>query len=207
MPITQRSSRVFHYQRELSSHPCRTCSTCREAPRGELAFIPTTLSPPLKRTEGRPYLGKVDVGHNHNVDSAGGILGRSAGITTGVILVLALAGSRLPRHGVLGEGHGVLGCGLGGSAAWENSMLDRAVDSVVGELTEVESGTSKGADHDATEDLQLGSACQLAAHVFFSRSSKHYPGASEPFVGGCLGDAETSRYHAPRSRGSSWSRP
>lgn len=63
-----------------------------------------------------PYLGEVDVGNDNNVDGAGSVLGLDAGVTTGVVLVLALAGVVLPGH--TGDTDGLLGCGLGRGAAW-----------------------------------------------------------------------------------------
>ena len=63
------------------------------------------------------YLGEVHVGDNDNVDGAGGILGGSAGITAGVVLVLALGRAALPRHAVLGKRDGALRSRRGGGAA------------------------------------------------------------------------------------------
>ena len=63
----------------------------------------------------RAYLREVDVGNDDDVDGAGSILGLSAGITAGVVAVLAIGGTSLPGHAGLGDR--LLGCGCGGSTA------------------------------------------------------------------------------------------
>lgn len=65
-------------------------------------------------------LGQSDVGNNNGVQSTGRILGLGAEITTGVVLVFAL-NVALPGHAAVGNGHGVLGGGLGGGAACRGS--------------------------------------------------------------------------------------
>ena len=55
--------------------------------------------------------GEGDVGNNDGVQGAGGIARLLVGVTTGVVLVLAL-GARLPRHAALGHLDGAL---IGGS--------------------------------------------------------------------------------------------
>lgn len=69
------------------------------------------------RGPSEPYLGEVHVGHDDNVDGAGRILGGRAGVTTRVVLILALGRASLPRHAVLGDRDGGLGCGRGRGAA------------------------------------------------------------------------------------------
>ena len=68
-------------------------------------------------TKKSAYLGEVDVGNDNHVDGAGGVLGRRAGVTAGVVLVLSLAGAGLPRHAALGDCDGGLGCRLGWGTA------------------------------------------------------------------------------------------
>ena len=49
------------------------------------------------------HLGQSHIRDNDNVDGAGGILGGVAGVTAGVVRVLALAALALPRHSGLGD--------------------------------------------------------------------------------------------------------
>lgn len=60
--------------------------------------------------------GEGDVGDHDDVEGAGGVLGLLAGVTTGVVLVLA-RGAALPGVTVLGDVDGRLGGGASGRSA------------------------------------------------------------------------------------------
>lgn len=88
-----------------------------------------TVSPPVQSRDLRVALlaplvvllvelgGEGNVGDNDDVEGAGSILGSLAGVTTGVVLVLAQS-LGLPGVTVLGDADVGLGGGAGGRSAW-----------------------------------------------------------------------------------------
>lgn len=113
--------------------------------------------------ESTPYLGEGHVGDDDRVEGRGGILGGDAGVTTGVVLVLALTTGRLPRLAVGGLGNGALGRSAGGGTgcSCERCRLSRVPSGMtpgMGSLTEVPSRKAEDTAHDGEENLESGLA-------------------------------------------------